>query len=126
MTNLATQPAADTAASAFDAEQIEMLRSLRGGALLPQLLRTYREEGAKQIAALKAAAEKADHETLRGVAHSLKSGSYSVGANGVGDVCKALETAARMGTLEDSGRALVAQVASTYARLLPELEQLIA
>ena len=90
------------AAQAFDApeldpEQIAMLRSLRKGALLPQLLRTYRDQAPQQFAAMHAALAAGDIAALGGVAHSLKSASYSIGAKRIGDLCAALEASARSG-----------------------------
>lgn len=113
-------------ASQFDAAQIAVLRSLRGGALLPQLLKVYRDEARQQLAKLAAAATAADLAALRSVSHTLKSSSFSVGAKRVGELCAALETGVRSQTLADGGTQLTAQIAAAYESLLPELEQLIS
>jgi HPt (histidine-containing phosphotransfer) domain-containing protein len=85
--------------SQLDPQQIAMLRTLRNGALLPQLLRTYRDQVTKQVAELRAAVDRLDHATLRIVAHTLKSASFSVGANRVGELCTDLEAHAIKQTL---------------------------
>jgi HPt (histidine-containing phosphotransfer) domain-containing protein len=113
-------------ASEFDAAQIAVLRSLRGGALLPQLLKVYRDEARRQLAELATAVTAADPATLRSVSHTLKSSSFSVGAKRVGELCAALETGVRSQTLTDGGTLLTTQIAAAYESLLPELEQLIS
>jgi HPt (histidine-containing phosphotransfer) domain-containing protein len=125
----ALQPAhgvADTgAAPELDAQQIAMLRGLRKGALLPLLLRTYRDQMPKQLADMTAAAAAADVATLGGIAHSLKSSSYSIGATRLGDLCAALETAARQGDNADGPRRC-SELAAAWERLRPELEGYLA
>lgn len=112
--------------SQFDAAQIATLRALRGGTLLPRLLGLYREQTAPQLTSLAAAAAAGDTAALIGIAHSLKSSSFSVGAARVGALCASLESAGRSGTLPDGGRELARQIGEAYAALLPELEDLLA
>jgi HPt (histidine-containing phosphotransfer) domain-containing protein len=117
------------AAQAFDApeldpEQIAMLRSLRKGALLPQLLRTYREQAPQQFAAMHAALAAGDIAALGGVAHSLKSASYSIGAKRIGDLCAALEASARSGDGSEAPQRLVL-LAEAWERVQPEMEALL-
>ncbi|MCC6172956.1 MAG: Hpt domain-containing protein [Gammaproteobacteria bacterium] len=111
----------DAGAPELDPEQIAMLRGLRKGALLPQLLRTYRDQAPQQLAAKDAAHAAGDVATLGGVAHSLKSASYSIGAKRIGDLCAAIETAVRRG---EAGEATqhCGLLADAWARLQPELE----
>ena len=105
----------------LDPEQIAMLRGLRKGALLPQLLRTYRDQLPQQLAGMNAAVAAGDLATLGGIAHSLKSASYSIGAKRIGDLCAAIETAVRRG---EAGEATqhCGLLADAWARLQPELE----
>ena len=111
--------------SEFDAEQIAVLRSLRGGALLPQLLKVYRDEARQQLQKLAAAVSAADATTLRNISHTLKSSSFSVGAKRVGELCATLEAGVRNESLADGGARLTAQITAAYESLLPELEQLV-
>ena len=114
------------AASEFDAAQIAVLRALRGGALLPQLLKVYRDEAGQQLQKLAAAVAAADATTLRSISHTLKSSSFSVGAKRVGELCATLEAGVRNQSLADGGAELTAQITAAYESLLPELEQLVA
>lgn len=110
-------------AAQLDAERLALLRTLRGGALLPQLLRTYIHEAARQVAALHAAAASGDTRALASHAHGLKSASFNVGASEMGELCARMEGAGREGDLPRAAR-LVTALADAFARLLPELERL--
>jgi HPt (histidine-containing phosphotransfer) domain-containing protein len=125
----APQPApgaADAAAAPeLDPQQIAMLSGLRKGELLPLLLRTYRDQLPQQLADMTAAAAAADVARLGGIAHSLKSSSYSIGATRMGDLCAALETAARRGDNADGPRRCT-ELAAAWERLRPELEGYLA
>ncbi|MCU0758274.1 MAG: Hpt domain-containing protein [Steroidobacteraceae bacterium] len=105
----------------LDPEQLAMLRGLRQGTLLPLLLRTYRDQMAQQLGAMNAAVAAGDVAALGGVAHSLKSASYSIGARRIGDLCAAIEAAARRGDASDAPRGC-AQLAEAWERLQPEIE----
>ena len=109
----------------LDPEQIAMLRGLRKGALLPQLLRTYRDQAPQQLAAMDAALAAGDFATLGGVAHSLKSASYSIGAKRLGDLCTAIEAAVRQGGADEATQHC-SLLADAWARLQPELEAHLA
>jgi two-component system sensor histidine kinase/response regulator len=103
-------------------KQIDMLKGLRNGALLPQLLRTYRDDARTQIDRIRVAVGANDIATVVSTTHSLKSASFSIGADGIGQLCAGMEAAARKGELPD-GSALGDQLDSLYASLLPELER---
>jgi HPt (histidine-containing phosphotransfer) domain-containing protein len=119
---LQATPAPDAGvAPELDPEQIAMLRGLRKGALLPQLLRTYRDQLPQQLSGMATAAAAGDVATLGGIAHSLKSSSYSIGATRMGDVSAAIETAARQGD-NSEGPHRCAELAAAWERLRPELE----
>ncbi len=105
----------------LDPEQIAMLRGLRKGALLPQLLRTYKEQLPQQLAAIEAALAAGDVAAVGGVAHSLKSASYSIGAKRLGDLCAAIEAAARGGDAAAVGDGC-GGLAGAWALLQPEIE----
>ena len=92
------------------------LVEMTGGemAFVDELVDTYVEDGAAQVAALEAAvAAGSSRETLVRPAHSLKSSSLNVGAVIVGEQCRELEEAARGGSLPDAA-ARVAAIAASY------------
>jgi HPt (histidine-containing phosphotransfer) domain-containing protein len=121
-----TQPLSATAlAPQLDPQQIVLLRGLRNGTLLPQLLRTYREHATTQIEDLRAAAASEDAEAIRKIAHALKSSSYSIGANGIGELCGKLETNARNQQLGDNPT-LFGDLVQRFTALLSEIEPYLA
>lgn len=109
----------------LDPEQIAMLRGLRKGALLPQLLRTYREQAPQQLAAIAAAQSAGDVAAAGSVAHSLKSASYSIGAKRLGDLCAAIEAAARGGDVAGVASGC-SGLGAAWALLQPEIEGLLS
>jgi HPt (histidine-containing phosphotransfer) domain-containing protein len=88
----------------IDAEAFERLREITGGddAFLGDLIDTYLEDGAHQVADLLAAAGSADIAAMVRPAHTLKSASDSIGARPLADRCRALEAAARAGAVSDA------------------------
>jgi HPt (histidine-containing phosphotransfer) domain-containing protein len=92
-----TDPAIDPAAFA-------RLVEMTGGELdfVDELVDTYLEDGAAQVAALGVAAAAGDIEGLVRPAHSLKSSSLNVGALGLGELGRQLEEAARTGAVADA------------------------
>lgn len=109
----------------LDPGQIALLRGLRKGTLLPQLLRTYRDQVSQQLAAIDAALAAGDVATLGRVAHSFKSASHSVGARRVGDLCAAIELACRQGDASGARRHC-GMLGDAWSRLQPELEDYLA
>ncbi len=115
-----SQPAAASTESQLDPQQIALLRGLRNGALLPQLLRTYRDQATTQIAVLCQAAARSDHAALRITAHTLKSASFNVGATHIGQLCAQLEAKAMAHDMQDCA-ALCTTLQERYALLLSEI-----
>jgi len=103
-------------------KQIAMLKGLRNGTLLPQLLRTYRDQCEQQIAAIRSAVAAGDAPGIASAAHSLKSASFSIGADEIGKVCATLESRGREGALPETAL-LCAELSGLHAALLPELDQ---
>ena len=116
-----TEPAIDPAAFA-------RLVEMTGGEFdfVDDLVDTYLDDGATQIAALQAAAATGDIEGLVRPAHSLKSSSLNVGALGLGELGRQLEEAARSGVVADAADR-VAAISSGFdaarAALLDERER---
>lgn len=109
------------ASTQLDPRQIAMLRVLRKGTLLPQLLCTYREQVIEQVHALRVALDCADHATARLVSHTLKSASFSVGAKQVGELCALIERQAINEDGAHSARMMV-ELQSCLDALLPEID----
>jgi HPt (histidine-containing phosphotransfer) domain-containing protein len=68
-------------------------------AFIDELVDTYLDEGSAQIAALRAAADRGTVSELVRPAHSMKSSSLNIGALRLGELCRALEEAARSGSV---------------------------
>ena len=105
----------------LDPQQIAMLRGLRNGTLLPQLLRAYREQADRLITEICRAAESGDLAVLRAIAHQLKSASFSVGATHVGRLCEQLEADANANALP--GTDLCLELQERFSLLKPELAE---
>jgi HPt (histidine-containing phosphotransfer) domain-containing protein len=99
---------------AIDRDAFARLREITGedDAFLAELIDTYLDDGARQIAALVAAAAAGDVNAMVRPAHTLKSASDSIGALRLADHCRGLEAAARGGAVPDPvGRAAVVSAA---------------
>jgi HPt (histidine-containing phosphotransfer) domain-containing protein len=112
---------ATTSMPQLDPQQINLLRGLRNGALLPQLLRTYREHAVGQIEDLRVAAAGEDINAVRLIAHALKSSSYSIGANAIGELCGELENNARTQQLGNNA-SLFGELVQRFTALLVEID----
>jgi two-component system sensor histidine kinase BarA len=80
------------------------LVEMTGGEMdfVDELADTFLEDGDRQIAAMRAAVDDGDVETLTRAAHSMKSGSLNVGALELGALCRSLEEAGRSGSVPDA------------------------
>jgi len=80
------------------------LVEMTGGEMdfVDELVDTFLEDGARQIATMREAATAGDIERLGRAAHSLKSGSLNIGALDLGAACRSLEEAARGGAVPDA------------------------
>jgi HPt (histidine-containing phosphotransfer) domain-containing protein len=70
---------------------------------LGQLVEEYRGDGASRVADMRAALAAGAAEDVRRAAHTLKGSSASLGANGLAEACREVETAARNGRLDGLG-----------------------
>ncbi|HEV7810956.1 MAG TPA: Hpt domain-containing protein [Candidatus Limnocylindrales bacterium] len=88
----------------IDAATFGKLVEMTGGDLefVDELVDTYLQDGASQIAALEAGAAAGDIDALVRPAHSLKSSSLNLGALVVGELARGLEEAARTGDASDA------------------------
>jgi HPt (histidine-containing phosphotransfer) domain-containing protein len=110
--------------SQLDGQQLALLRGLRGGTLLPELLRTYRDQALQQIEAIRNSLQSGDTAAAVSIAHSLKSASFSIGANCLGDLCAELEASAPDAPAANRMR-LATELSARYDTLLPELARLL-
>ncbi|HSS63707.1 MAG TPA: response regulator [Gammaproteobacteria bacterium] len=100
----------------LDASVIEKLRSLQHRAkrdVLSETIRLFYESSKASLDALRAAVDAGDVTGIRNAAHSLKSSSYLVGANRLGDLCRRLEEGARRNRI-DSSNELLGRVEPEY------------
>lgn len=128
MSTFATDACAGRGATAveFDPERMALLRTLRKGALLPQLLRSFLEQTPQQLAAIAAADAAGDLGALGKIVHALKSASHSIGANRFAQLRSEIETAARLGDEASAARhcGLLAEAwASVHSQALAELDR---
>jgi CheY-like chemotaxis protein len=110
------EPEAGTA-RALDTDRFEALRELScgDGDLLAAVIRTYLDEGSALLVTLREALAEGDPQSVERAARALKGASAHVGALGVSDACKSLETFARAGSLGTAPQ-LVDQAAAAFAR----------
>ncbi len=93
----------------LDASVIEKLRSLQTRTkrdVLSETVRLFYESSKASLDALRAAVHAGDITGIRDAAHSLKSSSYLVGANRLGDLCRRLEEQARRNRIDSSNELL--------------------
>jgi CheY-like chemotaxis protein len=108
----------------LDAKVFEGLRALREPGEpdpLAELIDLYLADAPGRIAALAAAVEKLDLESLRTAAHSLKGSSSNLGARKLARLASRLEQAVRTGGLEGA-QGLVAQIREEYEAVRNLLE----
>ena len=105
----------DATGGPLDAAALEHLFEITGGdqEFFDELVDTYLDDGVAQLAAMRAAADADDPVALLRPAHTLKSSSANVGALQLADACRALEAAARGGTVDDPG-ATVEDIAALF------------
>ncbi len=117
--------AATVTAAVIDTSALEAIRSLGGSNtpdLLDQIIRIYLESAAQLMASIRAGVQAADNDKVRKAAHTLKSSSANLGANGLAELCKKLELAARANAIATDAPAL-SEVETEYARVCAALQQ---
>ena len=118
-------PPAEDETPVLDESVIASIRSLdHSGRLLERLAQSFEDSGVVDLAELARAAETGDGETVRRLAHRLKSAARNLGAVRLGAAAGVLEEAARGG---DLGDAVVRQrrLAAEHARALAQLRDLL-
>lgn len=102
---------------AIDREAFARLSDITGDdpAFLAELVETYLEDGAAQVAALREAVASGDPAAVVRPAHTLKSSSASIGALPLAEHCRQLEADARQGAVPDLGDRVAAIVTAFEA-----------
>jgi len=97
----------DPAVPILDLAVLEELRAATGNdqAFVADLIETYLADGEGQIAAIEAAAAARDPGAAIRPAHTLKTGSATIGATRLAALCRALEADARGGVPPTDDRA---------------------
>ena len=108
---------------AIDRAALDDLVANTGGdaAFLAELIDTYFEDSAALLPAMHQALAAGSTEQLRRGAHSLKSNSASLGAQGLALLCRDLEEQGRAGNLGGAEQRL-AQVEAEYDRVRQALQ----
>lgn len=86
----------------LDPAALDKIRALspdQAETLVGQLVRAYQKAAAQDVARLEEALQAADVGQVAAVAHGLKSSSFNVGANRLGELLRDLEAAGRLGDL---------------------------
>jgi len=90
-----------------------------------ELAALYQRDGPPRLAALREAVTEGNFAKFAKVAHALGGSSASIGATGLSALCKAAETAAKSGPLEDIEKKLAA-IETEYRRVCGKLQSLLA
>ncbi|MBL8420966.1 MAG: response regulator, partial [Dechloromonas sp.] len=120
-------PVASSSEHAVNPRALDAIRQLPGanGALLVErVIRAYLADAPARLAEMRAASAAGDADALRKAAHSMKSSSANVGADGLATVCKALETIGRGATV-DGAIPLLAKAGEELPRVLTALAEQI-
>ena len=109
----------------IDPAVFDSLVEMTGGEMefVDELVDTYLDDGAQQIAALETGLAAGGGSELVRPAHSLKSNSLNIGAMTLGGLCRELEEIARTGTVPDAGdriEAIATEFAGVREALLAE------
>jgi CheY-like chemotaxis protein len=87
-------------------EKIRALSRERGDALVQKVIAAYVDDTPQQLRRLHDAIDGLDTDNVRRIAHTLKSASANVGADGLAALCKQLEHLGRAATTDGAGTLL--------------------
>ena len=102
-------------------DAIRDLPGANGASLVEKVVTAYLAETPPRIAQLRAAVDAGDTDTLRQVAHALKSSSANVGAEKLAALCKKLEMLGRSGDDYEGVVPLLARAEAEHARVIDSL-----
>jgi len=107
----------------LDLRRVTELRGLRNGALFAGLAQGYREQGRKEISAIRRAVDSGDLQRGVRLAHSLKSSSLNIGAQMVGAISRRLEGDLHVGRT-DALTMLCDELEESFRKTVEELERM--
>jgi histidine phosphotransfer protein HptB len=112
---------------AVDPEALDALFQMVGDdeAFLAELVDTFLEDAVTQLAAMRAAVEGDDAESLVRPAHSMKTNSANMGATVLAGMCRELEAEARSGNLAVADEQ-VAAAEREFSIVATELREIMA
>jgi len=93
-----------------------------GPSFFPELLETFEHDALVHFAALRSAIAGCETGRLRGEAHALKGASLTIGAQGMADICQALENLGNARSVEGAPEEL-ARLDREFDRVKNEIEQ---
>jgi len=111
-----TDPRITPGADPINRTALENIRALSrddGDALVQKVIAAYVGDTPRQLHALRQALGEGDAESVRRVAHGLKSASANIGATHLSSLCRELEQLGRSGNV-DSGGPLLADLAREF------------
>ncbi len=115
-------PALRAAATVLDASALARLQAIAPNAeSFAKLVASFLDNGAVLVASMATAAGSGDVDGLRRAAHTLKSNAASFGATDLSELCAALESRARAGSVDDADAA-VTQIARAFEGARAALE----
>jgi HPt (histidine-containing phosphotransfer) domain-containing protein len=119
--------AAQNGTGARDEAIAKTVLALSGGddEFLQELVGTFLEDAPKLLRQLRTAVEAGDANTVRLLAHGLKSNGAEFGASAFSEQCKDLEAMGRSGQL-DGAAALLARIEAEYPHVAATLQDVIA
>ncbi len=109
--------------SGLDRSALDLIRNLEDGnpsGILEKVLGIFFRETPPLLAAMRKAAALKDAAALQQTAHRLKSGSATLGATRLSDLCRKLEAAAREGDVS-RGTLQVEEIVAEYQNIEPAL-----
>lgn len=118
-----TESAAQKSGTSACDDELESVRDMFG-ADFAELVALYQRDSPPRIAALHQARRNGDSALVAKVAHAFGGSSASIGATGLADLCKGLETHARTGSLGEF-ESRMAAVETEYRRISSKLQSLL-
>jgi two-component system, sensor histidine kinase and response regulator len=118
-------PAQPETQNALCKNTLEALKELgleMGDSFYPELLETFEQDAVAHLAALRAAIAEGDTGRLGKEAHALKGACLTIGAQGMADLCKQLESLGIVDTVEGAPATLM-HLECEFARVKNEIEQ---
>jgi HPt (histidine-containing phosphotransfer) domain-containing protein len=105
---------------------IDSYREVMGedwGSFVTALIDIFMDSVPKYLSEMNAAYEARDQNTIKHVAHTLKSSASTIGADNMFLICAEIENMARVGDFEGS-RVMISQLERVLLRVFQELEDL--